>query len=79
MLKTFVAKIRETASSRKFWVAVSTSIPFLLEEPRNYPGFVAVWLTWMGIEGAQDIARIVTQRKTLAITASEPVREEKGE
>jgi hypothetical protein len=47
-------KVRETLTSRKFWAAVASSLPFALAQ--DWTSFAYVWMTYAGIQGAVDVA-----------------------
>lgn len=50
------AKLVETLTSRKFWAAVASSAPFVLEEPRSWVAFALVWMTYAGLIGIGEAA-----------------------
>lgn len=48
-LQTFLVK---TLTSRKFWAAVASSIPFALAH--DWQSFAMVWMAYAGIQGVVD-------------------------
>lgn len=54
LLDNVVSFLSKTLTSRKFWAAVSASVPFLLAH--DWDKFAQVWIAYAGIQGVVDAA-----------------------
>lgn len=59
--------LHKTLTSRKFWAAVASSIPFAMAE--DWQSFAMVWMAYAGIQGAVDGLEVMgSKRASLFVT-----------
>ena len=53
--------LKKTLTSRKFWAAVTASVPFAMAG--DFENFAMVWMAYAGIQGAVDASEGVGSKK----------------
>lgn len=64
-MKAFLTK---TLSSRKFWAAVASSVPFAMAH--DWHAFACVWMGYASIQGGVDVAEKLSKRKTQTLVTN---------
>ena len=62
--------LEKTLTSRKFWAAVASAVPFAMAGDWN--AFATVWMTYAGIQGAVDGAERIGVVKARELMADLP-------
>lgn len=72
-MQTVAQKLRETLTSRKFWAAVASSVPFALAG--DWQSFGMVWMTYAGIIGMGEAAHLLSLPSPKAAEVAQAYRE----
>ncbi len=62
--------LQKTLTSRKFWAAVTSSVPFAIAG--DWTSFATVWMTYAGIQGGVDAAERWGRDRMTVATAVPP-------